>query len=62
MHTNDILILYLKEEALHFTIVRFVARGDLEINLMALLFASHSLFLSLEKQFFIESAEVTLIA
>ena len=62
MHTNDILILYFKKEAFHLAAARLIVRRNFEINLIALLFASHSLFLSLEKQFFVESAEITLIA
>jgi hypothetical protein len=62
MHTKDILILNFDKVALHFAVIRLIARRNLEIDLIALRLASHSLFLSLEKQFFVQSTEVSLIA
>ena len=61
MHTNDILILYFKKEAFHLAAGRLIVRRNFEINLIALRFTRHSLFLPLEKQFFIKLAKVRLI-
>ena len=62
MHAEDVLVLYLNVEPFHFAVRRIIAGGNLKVDLIALLFPCHSLLLPQKKEFFIQSAEVPLIA